>query len=63
MRDERPTHPVPVEDYTNAFLASFGVVVFMILFGIWAFWGFIVAGVVSWIADRLMLARIRSRAN
>lgn len=54
MRSERPSHPTPVEDYTNAFLASFGVIVFMLLFAIWAIWGLIVAGVISWVADRLM---------
>ncbi|MGI9393095.1 MAG: hypothetical protein ACR2OY_00475 [Boseongicola sp.] len=54
MRSERPTHPTPVENYTNAFLASFGVIVFMVLFAIWAIWGLIVAGVVSWVADRLL---------
>ncbi len=54
MRSERPSHPTPVEDYTNAFLASFGVIVFMVLFAIWAIWGLIVAGVISWVADRLM---------
>ncbi|MGI9391237.1 MAG: hypothetical protein ACR2O1_14365 [Boseongicola sp.] len=54
MRSERPSHPTPVEDYTNAFLATFGVIVFMVLFAIWAIWGLIVAGVVSWVADRLM---------
>jgi len=54
MQSERPSHPTPVEDYTNAFLATFGVIVFMVLFAIWAVWGLIVAGVVSWVADRLM---------
>lgn len=54
MRTERPSHPTPVEDYTNAFLATFGVIVFMVLFAIWAIWGLIVAGVISWVADRLM---------
>ncbi len=58
MRSERPTHPAPVENYTSAFLASIGVIVFMVLFAIWAVWGLIVAGLVSWIADRLMTSNI-----
>ena len=56
MQSERPNHPTPVENYTNVFLATFGVVVFMVLFAIWALWGLIVAGLISWIADRLMTA-------
>ena len=43
-----------VEDYTDAFLFSAGVLVFMALFAIWAFWGLIMAGLVSWGADRLI---------
>ena len=64
MNHERPRHPTPVEDYTNAFLASFGVLVFIALFAVWAIWGLMVAGLVSWIADRLMnvdFRRARSR--
>ena len=49
-----------VENYTNAFLVSAFVVVFMILFAIWALWGLIVAGLVSWGADRLMTVDLRS---
>ena len=63
MRSERPSHPTPVENYTNAFLATFGVVVFMVLFAIWALWGLIVAGLISWIADRLMTADIGRRRS
>lgn len=64
MRSEHPTHPTPVENYTSAFLASFGVIVFMVLFAIWAFWGLIVAGLVSWIADRLMTSNLlRGRSS
>ncbi|MEK6216089.1 MAG: hypothetical protein N2B03_02595 [Boseongicola sp.] len=58
MRSERPTHPAPAENYTSAFLASFGVIVFMVLFAIWAIWGLIVAALVSWIADRLMTSNL-----
>ena len=52
-------HPKEVENYTAAFLASFGVLVFMALFAIWAIWGLIMAGIVSWIADRLMTIDFR----
>lgn len=52
-------HNTPVENYTNAFLVSFGVLVFMVLFAIWAVWGLIVAGLVSWVADRLMMVDFR----
>ena len=52
-------HPKEVEDYTTAFLASFGVLVFMALFAIWAIWGLIMAGIVSWLADRLMTIDFR----
>lgn len=41
-------------DYTLAFLWSFGVLVFVALFTIWAIWGLIVAGLVGWFADRLI---------
>lgn len=41
-------------DYTVAFLWSFGVLVFIGLFAIWALWGLIVAGLVGWLADRLI---------
>ncbi|MDD9920670.1 MAG: hypothetical protein OXQ92_00055 [Boseongicola sp.] len=63
MRDERPSYPTPVENYTNAFLVSFGMLIFMALFAIWAIWGLIVAGVVSWSADRLMLFGWRRRKS
>ena len=43
-----------VEDYTDAFLVSAGVLVFMVLFAIWAVWGLLIAGLVSWGADRLI---------
>lgn len=48
-----------VEDYTNAFLVSFGVLTFLALFTIWAIWGLLVAGLVSWVADRLMTVDFR----
>ena len=57
-------HPGVVEDYTNAFLVSAGVLMFMGLAVIWAIWGFLVAGLTSWGADRLInvdLRRARAR--
>ena len=54
MSGQRNEYPSPVPDYTGAFLASFGVLVFMALFAIWAIWGLIMAGIVSWLADRLI---------
>ncbi|MEM9971695.1 MAG: hypothetical protein AAF762_11450 [Pseudomonadota bacterium] len=59
MSEERKTHPTEVADYTNAFLASFGVLVFIALFAIWAIWGLLIAGLLSWIADRLMTVDFR----
>lgn len=50
-----------VDDYTNAFLVSAGVLLFMVLFAIWALWGLLVAGLVSWAADRLITVDLRSR--
>ena len=53
----------PVEDFTNAFLVSAFVLVFMALVAIWAIWGLIIAGLVSWIADRLITVDFRSRSK
>lgn len=50
-----------VENYTNAFLVSAFVLVFMALLTIWAIWGLIVAGLVSWVADRLIAVDFRGR--
>ncbi len=63
MRSDRPTHPTPVENHTNAFLATFGVIVFMMLFAIWAIWGLIVAGIISWVADRFMTTGLGRRSG
>jgi hypothetical protein len=63
MNDERQTYPDTVQNYTNAFLASFGVIVFLILFAIWAVWGLIVAGLLSALADRLITADFRRRSD
>ena len=48
-----------VENYTNAFLVSFGVLVFMALFGIWIVWGLLGAGLTAAIADRLITKDFR----
>ena len=63
MSDERQTYPDAVQNYTNAFLASFGVIVFMILFAIWAVWGLLVAGLIGALADRLMTVDFRRRSD
>ena len=42
------------DNYTDAFLVSAGVLVFMVLCAIWAFWGFVLAALISWCADRLI---------
>ena len=52
-----------VEDYTNAFLVSAGVLVFLMLFVIWAFWGLFIAGLVSWGADRLITVDLGGRTR
>jgi hypothetical protein len=50
-----------VEDYTNAFLFSAGVLVFMMLFAIWAIWGLIMAALIGWGADRLITVDFAGR--
>lgn len=52
-----------VEDYTNAFLFSAGVLLFMVLFAIWAIWGLVIAGLVSWGADRLITVDFGGRSK
>ncbi len=54
-------YPTEVENYTNAFLVSFGVIIFMVLFAIWAVLGLIFAGLFSAIADRLMTIDFKGR--
>lgn len=63
MNDGRQTYPDAVQNYTNAFLASFGVIVFIILFAIWAIWGLIVAGLLSALADRLIMVDFRRSSD
>lgn len=52
-----------VEDYTDAFLVAAGVLVFMVLFGIWALWGLVMTALVSWGADRLITVDFAGRAK
>lgn len=52
-----------VEDYTDAFLVSAGVLVFMVLCTIWAFWGLVMAGLISWGADRLITVDFAGRES
>ncbi|MDJ1007899.1 MAG: hypothetical protein QNJ13_08750 [Paracoccaceae bacterium] len=52
-----------VENYTNAFLWSFGVLVFMALFGIWVVWGLLGAALTGAIADRLITKDFRRRGR
>lgn len=54
-------HPTAVENYTNAFLVAFGVLVFMALFGIWVVWGLLGAGLAATIADRLITKDFRRK--
>lgn len=55
MRDD--DRPGVAPNYTNAFLVSAFVLVWMALCVIWAIWGFLAAGGISWVADRVMLLR------
>lgn len=52
-----------VENYTTAFLFSAWVLVFMALCAIWAIWGLIMAGLISWGADRLMTVDFARKGN
>lgn len=45
-------HPEPVEDYTNAFLTTFGVIVFMALWVIAAIAGFLWVAITATALDR-----------
>lgn len=63
MMDRRPEHPSPAPDFTGAFLASFGVLIFMALFAIWAIWGMLMAALISWLADRLITTDFRPRSR
>jgi hypothetical protein len=56
-------HPSAVTNYTDAFLVSFGVIVFMALCAIWAIWGLLIAGLISWVADRLITVDFRGNAR
>ncbi|WP_224826509.1 hypothetical protein [Cognatishimia sp. MH4019] len=53
LSEQRPLGRV--EDYTNAFLASSGLLAFMLLFMLAAAFGWIVAIAVALLADRALL--------
>ena len=57
--EDRP--PLPgagyMEDYTMPFLVMAGVLCLMLLFAIWAAWGFPVAIGLAWLTDRMLLRR------
>jgi hypothetical protein len=61
MDSNRPQHPGVAPNFTTAFLVSFGLLVFMALFTIWVIFGLIIAGLVSWLADRIMTVDFRNR--
>lgn len=48
-----------MEDYTNAFLVSAGVLAFCALFAVWAIWGLLAATLAGYLADRLILRAAR----
>lgn len=52
-----------VENYTNAFLVSAFFLVFSVLLAIWVVWGLIVAGLISWVADRLITVDFRKNGT
>lgn len=58
--DERP--PLPgagyMENYTNAFLISFGVIVFIALFVVWAVFGMPFTIVLALMTERFVLRRL-----
>lgn len=51
-----------VENYTNAFLVSFGGILFMIFIAIWALWGFLAALVLAYGTDKT-ISRIGTRRS
>ena len=53
-QDRPPPPPGEVEDFTAAFLVSFGVLVFMALFAVWAAWGLPAAILAALAGDRLI---------
>ena len=58
MRDDG--RPGAAPDYTTAFLVSAFMVVWFALLVIWAIWGLLAAGGVSWVADRVMILSRRA---
>jgi hypothetical protein len=50
-----------VEDYTDAFLVSFGLLVFMLLIALWAMLGYPAALAAAFLGDRVMRRAARAR--
>jgi len=48
-----------VENYTNAFLVSALFLLFTILMTIWAIWGFLVAVLIGFATDRVIVFEAR----
>ncbi|MEM8629931.1 MAG: hypothetical protein AAGF74_01720 [Pseudomonadota bacterium] len=50
-------------DFTKPFLVSFGVLLFIFLFAIWAIWGLMAALFSGWSMDRLIVLGGNRRAQ
>jgi len=59
--NDRKQHPGRVENFTDAFLVSFGVVVFMALWTVNVLLGFIYALLVAYGSDKIMTLINRKR--
>jgi len=55
--------PKPVENYTNAFLWSFWLLLFMTFWVMAAIWGFFVVFATAWALDRLFTWPWRQRSD
>jgi len=62
-RNSASRPPLPnagvVEDFTAPFLVTAGVLCFVGLFAVWAWFGLPFAIVLAWMADRLVLRTVR----
>lgn len=61
MSDHRQSNAV--ENYTNAFLVSFGLLLFTGLFAVWAVWGLLAAVLGAWMMDRFIAVGDRAVAR
>ncbi len=59
----RPEHPGEVEDFTNAFLVSFGVIVFIALWAVSVILGFIWALMSAYGTDKALSRWSRRRSG